>query len=207
MLKKAMKNLDKTLLWITRFAYLNSLFLFYSILGLFIAGVAPATAAALQVSRKLLNGEEVKLHPAFRQAYKEEFWAANKLGWLLAAAGCILYINFLLIRQADGQLFFLVPFLFYVLILFYVTVVIWSFPLLAQYKAGTFQIVKNAFIIGLTRFHMTLSIGVLLFAVLYHSIGLPVLLLFFCFSFSAFGWMWLSLKVFSTMKQQKQLAS
>ncbi|WP_340082545.1 DUF624 domain-containing protein [Terribacillus sp. FSL K6-0262] len=207
MLNKAMKNLDKSLLWITRFAHLNALFLLYTLLGLIVAGAAPATIAALQVSRRLLNGEEVKLHRTFRQAYKQEFWSANKLGWLLLGTGFILYTNYLLIRQADGQLFFLVPFLFYVLIFCYMTVVFWSFPLLAHYKAGTFQIVRNAFIIGLTRFHMTLSIAVLLFALLYHSIGLPVLLLFFCFSVSAFGWMWLSMKVFRTMKQQERLAS
>ncbi|PAD21384.1 YesL family protein [Terribacillus saccharophilus] len=207
MLKKAMSNLDKSLLWITRFAHLNALFLLYSLLGLVVAGAAPATVAALQVSRRFLNGEEVKVHQAFRKAFKQEFWSANKLGWLLGAAGFILYTNYLLIRQADGQLFFLVPFLFYVLIFCYMTVVLWSFPLLANYKSGTFQVIRSAFIIGLTRFHMTLSIGVLLFALLYHSIGLPVLLLFFCFSISAFGWMWLSMKVFSTMKHEEQLAS
>ncbi|MEC0282711.1 Uncharacterized membrane protein YesL [Terribacillus saccharophilus] len=207
MLKKVMSNLDKSLLWITRFAHLNALFLLYSLLGLAVAGAAPATVAALQVSRRILNGEEVKVHQAFHKAFKQEFWSANKLGWLLGAAGFILYTNYLLIRQADGQLFFLVPFLFYVLIFCYMTVVLWSFPLLANYKSGTFQVIRSAFIIGLTRFHMTLSIGVLLFALLYHSIGLPVLLLFFCFSVSAFGWMWLSMKVFSTMKHKEQLAS
>ncbi len=44
--------------WVTKFAYLNLLWIAFSLLGLGLFGLFPATAAMFAVVRKWINGEK-----------------------------------------------------------------------------------------------------------------------------------------------------
>ncbi|MFG6150302.1 YesL family protein [Halobacillus sp. B23F22_1] len=206
--EKIVKSLDGILFWITRLTLLNLLWFYYSIRGLIVAGVFPSTAAALGVAKKWIQGErDRRIGEVFKRLYKREFMAANKLGWLLTFIGAVLYVNYQLIVNAPGQLSFIVPFSFYTIVFFYSLVVLWSFPMLISYQAKTFQYVKNSVVVGLTKLHISAAVLVFLFTITYHSLGLPVLLLFFYISVSVLGWMWLTMKVFRQIpvKEEKEV--
>ncbi|WP_052015619.1 DUF624 domain-containing protein [Alkalihalobacillus hemicellulosilyticus] len=51
-------SLDRILRWILQLVAINLLWLFYSMLGLFIVGVFPATLAAFGLSRKLIMEQD-----------------------------------------------------------------------------------------------------------------------------------------------------
>src|SRR5699024_12736472 len=53
----------------------------------------------------------------------------------------------------------------------------------------------RSFIVGVTKIHYSISIGIFLFGVIFFSLDLPSLFIFISFSLLAVGWMWISLKV------------
>ncbi|WP_042221596.1 YesL family protein [Oceanobacillus manasiensis] len=196
-------TLEKMMNWVARLAYLNLLWLLFSLRGLFLAGVFPATVAALGVSRKWLSGEQdIKIWKTFKEGYSTEFKAANALGWILTAVGSLLYVNYRVLLGLQETVSFLVPFAFYFIIIVYVLVIIWSFPLLAHYQTNIFQHLKNAFIIGFSKVHISLGIGILGFVSIYFSLEHPAFIPFFLFSAIAIMWMWAAMYVFKALDKK-----
>ncbi|GGJ51818.1 YesL family protein [Virgibacillus salexigens] len=193
-------TLEKVMNWISRFAVVNFLWLLYSLMGLFVAGVFPATVAALGVSRKWIAGnKEIPIWRTFKEVYFKEFAAANVLGWILTAIGTVLFLNYKVLQVRQEEVVFMVPFAFYFVVIVYCLVVIWSFPLLAHYQTSIYKYMKHAFIIGLSKVHITLGIFVTSFGLIYLSISYPAFLPLLFFSVFAFSWMWGAMYVFSQM--------
>lgn len=196
-------SLDRIAVWITRMVLLNILWIAYTLLGLIIGGIFPATIAALGVVRKWLMGEqEIKIWESFREIYKQEFISANGLGWILSVIGAGLFLNFKIIEASQGQLNILIPFAFYLILFFYLLIVIWSFPLKAHYEAGIFRTIINALILGLTKTHISVVIIISLFAVTYLSLEVPTFILFLLFSLSALIWFWNAFRIFKRLDKQ-----
>ncbi|QTM98046.1 DUF624 domain-containing protein [Sediminibacillus dalangtanensis] len=194
--KTVVTTLDTILNWITKLALLNFLWILYTFKGLIIGGVFPATAAAMGIVRKWLRGErDLKTWQTFDQFFRIEFKNANVLGWILAAFGMLLYLNYQVIASSSDELFFVIPFAFYFVLFLYSLVVIWSFPLLIHYQTKVYQYIKNALIIGLTKLHISVSVAVLMFVLLYVSVDYPSIIPFFLFSLGALAWLWPTLPI------------
>jgi len=201
--KQIVSSLDFVLQWITRLATINILWFIFSLRGFLVGGIFPATVAVLGVSRKLIMADtEVKIMSAFKQIYRQEFKNANILGWLLSVIGGLLYLNFKVIAESSGEILFVIPFAFYLVIFFYVIVILWTFPLLAHYQASWKQHIKNALIIGLTRIHYTIASGLVVLAVFYFSLDYPGLIPFFSISVASIGSMWFSMRIFGKIDQK-----
>ncbi|MBP1969284.1 putative membrane protein YesL [Virgibacillus natechei] len=193
-------SLDKIMHWVTKLAFLNFLWIVFSIFGLFVAGVFPATVATLNISRKWIGGQQdIKIWKSFKSIYRQEFISANLLGWLFALIGLVLYFNYRLLAASQGEVIFIVPFAFYIVIFMYILTVIWTFPLLAYYQASIMRHLKNALVIGLTKIHISIAKVIVIFSVLYLSLELPVLIPFYTFSICSLVWIWLSMHVFSKL--------
>ncbi|SER28256.1 Uncharacterized membrane protein YesL [Gracilibacillus ureilyticus] len=189
--------LDKGFIWINKLAFLNLLWVAFTLLGLIAFGLFPATSAALGVVRKWLMGDlNIRIWPTFKKIYREEFKYSNIIGWIIIILGIILYLNFLSIQAAQGDLLFVIPFAFYFILFLYFTIVIWVFPLNVHNYASILHQLKNALIIGISKIHITITIMLLLFSMMYFSLEFPVLLIFFSFSLLSLVWMWLTLRVF-----------
>jgi uncharacterized membrane protein YesL len=200
--KQIVTKLDTILQWISRLVFLNVCWILFSVLGLFVAGVFPATAALFGVTRKWIMGDhELKIWSTFKQIYRQEFAAANKIGWMLSVVGAILFINYQLIRQVTGELAFVFPFAFYFLVFFYIILLIWAFPLLVHYKVTWRQHMRNAMIIGLSKLHYTVMCGLVMFSIIYFSLSYPGLIPFFTFSVLGFSSMWFSMRIFNQVDQ------
>ncbi|MCF6409092.1 YesL family protein [Pseudalkalibacillus salsuginis] len=200
--EEIVSTFDLIFSWIMRLAVLNVLWFLYSLLGLFVGGIFPATVAALGVSRKWINGElDIKVRRTFDQIYRQEFVNSNILGWLLFAVGVLLYFSYQVIVHSAGEITFIIPFVFYLVLFFYVIIVLWSFPLLVHYQATWFHQIKNALIIGLINLHYTFASGLVVFAVAYFSLVYPGVIPFFSIGVAALGCMWLSMKIFWKLDQ------
>jgi len=189
-------TLDRIFTWITRLVVLNVLWVFYTLIGLIVGGIFPATLTVLKISRKWIMGEDqFPIWSTFKQEYRKEFAKSNLVGWILTIAGMILYLNYLVLKgMGDMNIVFYVA--FYLLILFYLNLVIWSFPQLVHYNGKVKHFFKNAIILGFGRFHYTIAIVVYIFIVLYVSLRFPGVLPFFTISIGTYGWIWMSMKVF-----------
>lgn len=70
--------------WITRLAYLNLLWIAFTLLGFVTAGILPSTIAMFSVVRKWLRQEtEIPVFSTFWDVYKRGFWKANQIGLVL----------------------------------------------------------------------------------------------------------------------------
>jgi uncharacterized membrane protein YesL len=202
--KQIVSKLDYLFNWIVRLVILNGLWILFSILGLFAAGIFPATAAVLGVARKWIMGEqEINIWNTYKQIYRSEFSSANSVGWILSVIGVILYINYRVILKHADEFVFAVPFAFYLLVFFYIILVIWSFPLMVHYKATWRQHFKNAIIIGVTKIHYTILCGVTVFAIIYLSLGYPGIIPFFTISLIGMTCMWFTLQIFNQLDEAR----
>ncbi|WP_084822341.1 YesL family protein [Bacillus sp. SA1-12] len=197
-------KLDYLLHWVVRLVILNVLWFLFSILGLFVAGIFPATAAVLGIVRKWLMGDKVKIWSSFKDIYRQEFKAANLMGWILSLMGIILFLNYRVIVNNHSEIVFIVPFAFYFIIFFYTILVIWSFPLLVHYKATCFKHFKNAIIIGLTKIQYTIVSGAIVSCLVYVSLSYPGVIPFFTISAIGMGCMWLPLQIFTQLDERQQ---
>jgi len=189
-------NLEKIMKWIMRIALLNFLWIIYSLLGLIVVGIFPSTIAALGVARQwLIKDKEIKVWKVYKNIYKEEFIQSNIAGWILTFVGFVLYMNYQVMKAWQGELFFIIPFAFLLVLFLYFLLVLWIFPLMVHYNAKLSNLFKSAFIVGVTKIHYSISIGIFLFGVVFFSLDLPSLFIFLSFSIIAIGWMWISLKV------------
>ncbi|GAE35017.1 YesL family protein [Halalkalibacter akibai] len=192
-------SLDRILHWVVKLAAINLLWFYYTLVGLVVGGVFPATLAALGVSRKLIMGDtDLQTWKTFKQLYREEFLRANVMGWLLTVIGGILYLNYQVIASSS-EILFVIPFAFYFILFFYIIVVIWAFPLLAHYQTTWFAYIRSAVIIGLTKIHYTFASGLVVFAVVYVSLDFPGMIPFFSISLAAIGCMWFAMQTFGKL--------
>lgn len=197
-------SLNTILTWITRLAFLNIVWIIFSIKGLFIAGIFPSTIAALDICRKWREGEhDISIWKSFKRFYRKEFLVSNILGWTIMLIGTLLYLNFLVMSNSHGKVPIIVLIAFYLITFLYIMIVIWSFPLQSRYHASLFQQIKNAIIIGVVKIHYTFAILILLFFVFYISLKLPGMLPFFTFSITLLCWSWISEYIFKEIEVAK----
>ncbi|WP_416147411.1 YesL family protein [Salipaludibacillus sp. HK11] len=171
-------------LWIYRLAIMNILWILFSMLGLLVFGIGPATTAVCGVIHRWLKHEQIQesTFNHFWHIYKENFVKANVLWFIFLFVGFALYFDFYFIFRLDH---FLVPVLLGLvgfLSILYVIVLIFSFALLVILKSTIVQTIKYAFIYGLTSPSLTISILMSLVIIHYISYQFPVVYLFFTVS-------------------------
>jgi uncharacterized membrane protein YesL len=90
---------------VTKLAYVNGLWMLFSLVGFIVVGFFPATVAMMTICRMWLNGEsEIPIFKTFVKTYKSALISSNLLGWILAGVGVLLYINFLVLQANTGQI-------------------------------------------------------------------------------------------------------
>ncbi len=98
-------KLYEALGWITKFIYLNILWIIFSLLGIVVLGFFPATATMFGITRKWLLGEkDIPIFKTFFFLYKTNFIESNIIGSLLLIFGAILYIDLRFFQTTDSIL-------------------------------------------------------------------------------------------------------
>ncbi|ADU94250.1 YesL family protein [Geobacillus sp. Y412MC52] len=191
--------------WITRLAYINLLWLFFTVLGLVILGIAPATVALFTIVRKwlLFHDSDVPVLKTFVRTYKGEFWRANRIGLLLMAVAYIFYIDLLYIVHVPMEWRFPFSVALLVILIFYAVTLLYVFPIYVHYELRFWQYIKYAFLIGMANPFMTLvmliSVGALFVLLMY----IPGLIPFFSISSLALVVMSGALRVFRKTEEKQ----
>ncbi|WHY67717.1 DUF624 domain-containing protein [Neobacillus sp. SuZ13] len=143
--KLSMSGLYTLTEWITKFAYVNLLWIGFSLLGLVLFGISPSTVAMFAVIRKWLMGEsDIPVFQTFWDTYKKEFLRSNGLGLVLAILAIIIYIDLFYIKINTS---FQIP--LYLIIFTIVITVLYIIPVYVHYEVKFIQLFKNAFFIML----------------------------------------------------------
>jgi uncharacterized membrane protein YesL len=196
-----MDRLNTIFMWISRLAFLNMLWIAFSAIGLFLFGFFPATAAMLAICNKWLKAEgEIRIFKEFSTFYKESFWATNRIGYILAAASIILYLNFLVIREYGSSLVFISA--FYLMVFFTMAAATHILPLYIYEKSSFIPLAKKAFIISIINLPYSIAILVSQSAIYYWLFTYPASAVFFLGSLLAIIQMWIANRSFIRLEKR-----
>ncbi|WP_058306794.1 YesL family protein [Gracilibacillus massiliensis] len=199
-----MSALNKAFEWITKIAYLNLLWLGFTLLGLVLFGIFPATAATFTVVRKWVTGySDVAIFKTFWRAFNQSLLQSNLLGYLMVVVAYVLYLDFLFITLVPNDYIMLltIPFIF-ISILFSLTA-LYIFPVYVYFEMKFFQIIKSSFFIMILNPMPTLVMCLGAFGIIFILWQFQGLALFFSLSLLAVALMMPAIKAFDKI-QQKQ---
>ncbi|MBU7591162.1 YesL family protein [Metabacillus halosaccharovorans] len=190
--------------WIMKLAYINVLWILFTLIGLIVFGFFPATASMLAVNRKLIMGEvDIPIFKTFLTSYKEEFLKCNVVGMAMVVVGYFLYLDLTLVREANGILS-LLYFPLLMIILGFILTSFYVFPVIVHYDTKILQAIKNAFIIMLLHPLSTILMVAGTTSIYFLLITIPGLIPIFCGSLFSFVIMWSALLAFSKIEKKQE---
>ena len=187
--------------WIYRLIFLNFLWMGFSILGLGVLGIFPATNALFSVLRKyLLNKKDVKIASDFYHFYRKDFLKSNVLGFILTLIATVIWIDFRYFMSITNFGMFIVGNLMLVLVAFLLLALCVVFPIFSHYEMSLGQYIKNALLYPFTHLltMLLLVISIILFDLIVYQV--PGFLPFIGISFPCFIMMKILLPKFQNEK-------
>lgn len=128
-----MEGIWRVFNWVVRLAYINILWILFSLLGFIILGIGPATVSAFAVIRKLLEDKhEFSIWKLFMQVYKKEFWHANQLMLVVFPVCLLIYVDFIFLQMLPSS-FFIDKVVFTGMIILSLLIIVWFSYLFAVY--------------------------------------------------------------------------
>lgn len=185
--QKIFNRVDSLFQLVYYFSKLNILFIAYSFRGAILLGIFPAIYALMKIIMKGdIKEVSSRMRNDFYSLYKSAFSKANAVGWSLSVVGIIFYLNILAMNsgKVEYSLLNIIP--FFTLLLLFITVSIWIFPLYVRTSLSLKNLFKYSIIIGVLNSHYTIVSFVMIFIVIYVSLLYPALLLFFAVSVSSY---------------------
>ena len=136
---------------IMKIAWLNALWVLFTLGGGIVFGWAPSTAAMFTVVRRLLGRTDAPVFKTFYQTYKKEFFKTNGIGLILLAAGTILFVNYQFFRVREDLFSIIISYATLMAGLMYVVVFVYIFPLYVHVQLPFARYFSQAALIGLVR--------------------------------------------------------
>lgn len=173
--------------WVLKLLILNILWVMFTLLGLIIFGFFPATVALFAVIRKLvMQDDDVSIFQLFWRTYKLEFVKSNFLGMIVLSIGAILFVDLYILRQLDSSMLNqMLIIIVFVLIVVYMALITYIFPVFVHYDTNLFGYFKYAIILVIGRPFHTIFMLVSIVALLYLLRWVPGLIPIF--GLSIFG--------------------
>lgn len=190
--------------WITRLAWLNMLWIFFTLSGLVVLGFMPASMAMLAIIRKWLKGDTgVSVLPTFWQYYKRDFLKSNGLGLILFITGFALRYYLQLFQAGSSPLDFFFYSLTLIISFLSLLVLPYVFSVFVHYDLSLLKGIRSAFLVMLTNFLTTAFMALSGFLVYRLLLAFPGLVPFFGASLFAIVMMWFTLRTFNHIERRK----
>jgi uncharacterized membrane protein YesL len=143
MFKKIIANFME---WLFRLAYLNILWILFS---LPVVTIIPSTFAMFAVIRKWEKEDlDLPIFQTFWQKYRLFFWKSYQLGLFYLLAGLFLYIDFLFIQVYEEGFFLTFKYAFIIVIIFYFITSFYSIPIYLNYQFSWYKTLFIALMLG-----------------------------------------------------------
>ena len=200
-----MTGIYKVMVWITNLAYLQILWILFSLLGLVVFGVFPATVSVFYIIRRWLRRDgDVPIFQSFWQTYKKEFVRINILGIILSIIGIILYFD-MKFFEFDGAISGIGLIIILFAIYMYIGTLIFFFPVYVQFNFKLLDYIKYSFLYSVSSPWITILIMLATTAVLFIFYKIPGLSFFFFISLIGFLWMWGAYSVFERKRRNSEI--
>lgn len=184
-------------------AYLNFLWILFTLMGGIFLGIHPATVALFLCLKKWKTSTIEKItFRTFKRYFLKEFKQANLLGIFLNGLVVLSFYNgFLLYINKDSVQPFLVI-TYMISLLLFVVILLYIYPIYALFRKRIIQTISLSIIIGLSHPFSTLFLmitQILLGIVIYGTSGLP---LFFGVSALAYATFFFTFKIYENMREK-----
>jgi uncharacterized membrane protein YesL len=191
--------------WMIKIAFINFLWVCFSILGIIIFGIFPATIALFAVIRKWLMGEtDIPIFKNFWAFYKKDFLKSNFLGLMLVVIGITLYIDYQLLQQVSSNLIQWVYYLLLTITFMFIMTFLYTFPVFVHYDISVFQVMKKAFLIMIISPLSTIMIIAGSIILYFTMTNFPGLIPIFGVSLLAFLIMWSTNLSFANIRNKNE---
>lgn len=183
---------------------LNILWILFTVGGLGLFGIFPATIAVFAILRKWMQKKETpSLFIQFWKYYKSEFKNANILGLFIGIFVYFFYIDWKFVQSMESGFSIIGYIILLSLLLTFTLVLMYLFPLVVHYHITYFKGIKTALLLAVLNPVYTIGMivaGVILYMVFTY---IPALILFLGISSSCWVLMKGSYAVF--VKNEKKL--
>lgn len=197
------EQFNKLVYLMLKLAYINALWILFTIVGLGVFGIFPATAAMFSLMPKLINkSDKIKIFPTFWAEYKSNFFKLNGIGLIFAAVIYFLYYDFTFLHINTGTFQFLYPILILITISTILTL-LFFFPVFVHFKLKFFQYFKQALLIAITSPIEVIQIILVAVLVVVTTYFLPGIIPLFPGSVFAYVATKISFKAFDKIKVKK----
>jgi len=190
--------------WVVRLVYVNILWLLFTVVGLGVLGLMPATAGMFAVVRKWIRGEDdISIFKTFKDSFRAEFLKANILGYILAIVGYFLYLDIQFMRIQGGLFFQFFTYIIIVVFFLYFIILLYLFPVFVHFELKIQQYIKWPLALGIMYPIITLLVLGGLFIVYYVTIQLvPALFILFGPPLIAIVLSWGAKLIFEKLEQK-----
>ncbi|WP_163582503.1 YesL family protein [Gracilibacillus saliphilus] len=188
-----------------KLVYLNLLWLLFSLVGLGIFGVVPATVALCKIQKCWL--EEVHISSVFYQywrSFKQHFIQSNLLAIVLTLIGSLIYFDLKFFIEQGGVLFQIISVFIFILSVWFMITVLYIVPIYVSYRLKLFGYIKYAFIIAMLNPLKTIGMAFSTWGMVYISLYFPQVLFSIGISLSFYMIMIISLQAIDRVKTYQQ---
>jgi len=202
----SMRGFYKISEWIMNFAYLNILWIAFTLLGLVLFGFFPATVSLFAIVRKWIQGKrDFNVSKCFWNSFKKEFLKSNLLGLILLFIGGILYTDFLFVRGNEVHFVHYTYYPLLVVIAIFILALLYVFPIYVHFETKLLHILKNSVLLMIMSPLITIMM-VTFILILYHILRfIPGITPLFSVSLLAYIIMWSSNFVFQKIGRYKNI--
>lgn len=190
--------------WIMRLAYLNLLWMGFTLLGLVLFGFVPATVALFAMIRKWMMGnlDDTSFFRGFWNFYRKEFLKSNGVGLILFIIGYILYVDIVVLQFNDSMAQQIHQFLIYIIAFIYVMVLIFFFPVYVQYELKWYQYIRLSLLLAISSPFRAIWMILIGYGMFFIMTKIPGFIPFFLGSVTAYLWVMIALPLFLKLEQQ-----
>ncbi|KHF40224.1 YesL family protein [Halalkalibacter okhensis] len=190
--------------FISRLAYINILWIMFTLMGLVIFGFMPATVAMFAVTRKWINGSgDFPLFRTFWGYYKSEIVKSNVFGVFFVFIGYILYMNFILVPEQVLWMTVL-RYIFLVISIVYLITLLTFFPTYVQLNLKGTNYLKTSLLLGLAYPQYVVLMVAGIVGIQWVMMFLPGLIPFFAASLICYVLTWVMNIVFKNVEKKNQ---
>lgn len=150
--------------WLWFFIYLNLLWLGFTLLGVIVVGVLPATLAVMAVMQRFVTGDkDFSIFRSFFEAFKTHFFKANIIGLFIGVLSYLLWFNYHYLLTTTGGEAILLALGWNVTLVVVIVFVLYSFPLYLYQPKHLKTLVKDSLLLVLATplsfLSMVISVG------------------------------------------------
>lgn len=188
--------------------YVNLLWILFTLLGLVVFGIGPSTIAMYSVYRRWSMGEsDVPVFITFWKSYKENFFKANILAFILIVVGYMLYVNLSYFKLQGAWLSIIIRYIILIVSLIYAIMLIYIFPIFVHYDNTFSNHFRNSILIAIYHPIRTIYVIAALYTVYYFLTIFPVFIFLMGPSLVSMIVMWITHRTFLRVEfRQEQMA-